>query len=194
MLARYLVVAPLHHIVIVVGRPEATAEAVGEGIEVGAPVPRPRQVFAVALNYADHIEESALDTPAQPAVFTKYPTSLAGPYDTVELPSGMVDWEVELVAVIGLRAHRVRAEDAWKHVAGLTLGQDLSARRIQLQGPASQFALGKSFPGPAADWTSWSSPPTTPTTSVVWGPPWTAWRCRTPAMGTACAPSVGGRR
>ncbi|MFI2189115.1 fumarylacetoacetate hydrolase family protein [Streptomyces sioyaensis] len=112
-----------------------------------APVPRPRQVFAVALNYADHIEESALDTPARPAVFTKYPTSLAGPYDTVELPSAMVDWEVELVAVIASRAHRVRAEDAWRHIAGLTLGQDLSERRIQLQGPAPQFSLGKSFPG-----------------------------------------------
>ncbi len=114
---------------------------------LGAPVPRPRQVFAVGLNYADHIEEAGFDTPAQPAVFTKYPTSLAGPYDTVELPSAMVDWEVELVAVVGVRAHRVRAEDAWRYVAGLTAGQDLSERRIQLQGPAPQFALGKSFPG-----------------------------------------------
>ncbi|MGW9080778.1 fumarylacetoacetate hydrolase family protein [Streptomyces kronopolitis] len=114
---------------------------------LGAPVPRPRQVFAVGLNYGDHIEESGLATPDQPAVFTKYPTSLAGPYDTVELPSAMVDWEVELVVVIGARAHRVAAADAWRHVAGLTLGQDLSERRIQLQGPAPQFALGKSFPG-----------------------------------------------
>ncbi|MFC9227697.1 fumarylacetoacetate hydrolase family protein [Streptomyces decoyicus] len=112
-----------------------------------APVPRPRQVFAIALNYADHIEESALDMPARPAVFTKYPSLLTGPYDAVELPSATVDWEVELVAVIASRAHRVRAEDAWRHIAGLTLGQDLSERRIQLQGPAPQFSLGKSFPG-----------------------------------------------
>ncbi|MEV3991066.1 fumarylacetoacetate hydrolase family protein [Streptomyces sp. NPDC049837] len=114
---------------------------------LGAPVPRPRQVFAVALNYSDHVAESGFDTPAQPSVFTKYPTSLAGPYDTIALPSALVDWEVELVAVIGAEAHRVAAADAWRHVAGLTLGQDLSERRIQLQGPAPQFALGKSFPG-----------------------------------------------
>ncbi|MEJ8654517.1 fumarylacetoacetate hydrolase family protein [Streptomyces sp. MS1.AVA.3] len=127
-------------------RPEGGAPAAG-----GPPAPRPRAApapgFAVALNYADHIEESALETPARPAVFTKYPTSLAGPYDAVELPSATVDWEVELVAVIAARAHRVRAEDAWRHIAGLTLGQDLSERRIQLQGPAPQFSLGKSFPG-----------------------------------------------
>ncbi|MFD5098252.1 fumarylacetoacetate hydrolase family protein [Streptomyces albidochromogenes] len=115
--------------------------------DLGAPVPRPRQVFAVALNYSDHVDESAFDTPAQPSVFTKYPTSLTGPYDTVELPSTLVDWEVELVAVIGAEAHQVEAADAWSHVAGLTVGQDLSERRIQLEGPAPQFALGKSFPG-----------------------------------------------
>ncbi|MGW0314929.1 fumarylacetoacetate hydrolase family protein [Streptomyces flavidovirens] len=115
--------------------------------DLGAPVPRPRQVFAVALNYSDHVAESAATTPAQPAVFTKYPTSLAGPTDTIELPSGLVDWEVELVAVIGTKAHQVTAADAWQYVAGLTVGQDLSERRIQLQGPAPQFSLGKSFPG-----------------------------------------------
>jgi 2-keto-4-pentenoate hydratase/2-oxohepta-3-ene-1,7-dioic acid hydratase in catechol pathway len=114
---------------------------------LGAPVPRPRQVFAVALNYADHAFESSLDKPAQPSVFTKYPTSLAGPHETVTLPSAMVDWEVELVVVIGAAAHGVPEEDAWHHVAGLTVGQDLSERRIQLQGPAPQFSLGKSFPG-----------------------------------------------
>ncbi|MEJ8646300.1 fumarylacetoacetate hydrolase family protein [Streptomyces sp. MS1.HAVA.3] len=114
---------------------------------LGAPVPRPRQVFAVALNYADHVEESAAGAPAQPAVFTKYPTSLAGPNDTIQLPSALVDWEVELVAVIGARAHQVAAADAWKYVAGLTVGQDLSERRVQLEGPVPQFSLGKSFPG-----------------------------------------------
>jgi len=114
---------------------------------LGPPAPRPRQVFAIGLNYLDHARESSLDIPAQPAVFTKYPTSLTGPYDTVSLPSSTVDWEVELVAVIGPAAHRVREEDAWRHVAGLTVGQDISERRVQLQGPAPQFSLGKSFPG-----------------------------------------------
>ncbi|MGW1887800.1 fumarylacetoacetate hydrolase family protein [Streptomyces sp. NPDC001970] len=115
--------------------------------QMGAPVPRPRQVFAVALNYADHVTESATAVPERPAVFTKYPTSLTGPYDTIALPSDLVDWEVELVAVIGREAYRVAAQDAGQYVAGLTLGQDLSERGVQLQGPAPQFSLGKSFPG-----------------------------------------------
>ena len=116
---------------------------------LGAPVPRPRQVFAIGLNYADHAEENSLEIPARPAVFTKYPTSLTGPYDTVVLPSSTVDWEVELVVVIGARAHGVREGDGWHHVAGLTVGQDVSERRIQVQGQGSvpQFSLGKSFPG-----------------------------------------------
>ncbi|MFG2191744.1 fumarylacetoacetate hydrolase family protein [Streptomyces sp. NPDC048639] len=131
----------------------ATAEARSDhGVpfderQLGAPVPRPRQIFAVALNYADHVDESAFDTPEHLSVFTKFPTSLTGPYDTVELPSSLVDWEVELVAVIGRHAHRVGVRDAWSHVAGLTVGQDLSERRLQLRGPAPQFSLGKSFPG-----------------------------------------------
>jgi 2-keto-4-pentenoate hydratase/2-oxohepta-3-ene-1,7-dioic acid hydratase in catechol pathway len=114
---------------------------------LGAPAPRPRQVFALALNYADHAGESSFEVPEQPSVFTKYPTSLAGPRDTVVLPSAVVDWEVELVAVIGSRAQDVREKDAWRHVAGLTVGQDLSERLIQTAGPAPQFSLGKSFPG-----------------------------------------------
>jgi 2-keto-4-pentenoate hydratase/2-oxohepta-3-ene-1,7-dioic acid hydratase in catechol pathway len=114
---------------------------------LGAPAPRPRQIFALALNYSEHAGESSVDTPEHPSVFTKYPTSLAGPRDTVTLPSAVVDWEVELVAVIGTHAENVREDDAWRHVAGLTVGQDLSERLIQLSGPMPQFSLGKSFPG-----------------------------------------------
>jgi 2-keto-4-pentenoate hydratase/2-oxohepta-3-ene-1,7-dioic acid hydratase in catechol pathway len=80
-------------------------------------------------------------------VFTKFVTSLAGPYEIVHLPSDQVDWEVELVAVIGERAYQVAERDAWRHVAGLTVGQDLSERAVQLSGPVPQFSLGKSFPG-----------------------------------------------
>ena len=111
------------------------------------PVPAPRQVFAIGLNYADHAAESALAVPETPPVFTKFVSSLAGPRGTIELPPGHVDWEVELVAVIGRRAYRVPAERGWEHVAGLTVGQDLSERIVQLAGPAPQFSLGKSFPG-----------------------------------------------
>ena len=65
-----------------------------------------------------------------------------------------VDWEVELVAVIGRRAHHVDADSAWDHVAGLMVGQDLSARDVQMSGSPPQFSLGKSFPGfgPTGPW------------------------------------------
>ncbi|WP_113702366.1 fumarylacetoacetate hydrolase family protein [Nonomuraea lactucae] len=112
-----------------------------------APAPRPRQVFAIGLNYRAHAEESQLDEPEFPTTFTKFPTSFTGAFATVHLPSDTVDWEVELVAVIGARAHEVAAADAWDHVAGLTVGQDLSDRTVQLRPPVPQFSLGKSFPG-----------------------------------------------
>ena len=69
--------------------------------ELGAPVLAPSQVFGIGLNYAEHAAESGVDAPAVPPVFTKFRSCLAGPYATVELPSDRVDWEVELVAVIG---------------------------------------------------------------------------------------------
>ncbi|WP_217575026.1 fumarylacetoacetate hydrolase family protein [Streptomyces sp. GbtcB7] len=116
--------------------------------DLGAPVLRPAQIFAVGMNYGSHAAEVGLTTvPSGPAVFTKFATCLTGPYDTVALPSTGVDWETELVAVIGRRAERVSQNDAWSHVAGLMVGQDLSERTIQLAGPAPQFSLGKSFPG-----------------------------------------------
>lgn len=114
---------------------------------LGAPVPRPRQVFAVALNYPPHAAEAGYTPPEEPLVFTKFPACLTGPYTTVALPPGKVDWEVELVAVIGRESHRVSEDRAWEAVAGLTVGQDLSERVSQLQGRPAQFSLGKSFPG-----------------------------------------------
>ncbi|RSN64738.1 fumarylacetoacetate hydrolase [Streptomyces sp. WAC 04229] len=113
----------------------------------GPPVPRPAQIFAVGLNYRDHIAESKLDVPTEPAVFTKFRTSLTGNEAAVTLPDGLVDWEAELVAVIGRHCHHATRETAWSYVAGLTVGQDLSERRLQLTGPAPQFSLGKSHPG-----------------------------------------------
>jgi 2-keto-4-pentenoate hydratase/2-oxohepta-3-ene-1,7-dioic acid hydratase in catechol pathway len=111
-----------------------------------APTPAPRQIFAIGLNYRDHAEESGQAIPDSPLVFTKFVSSLAGPTATITLPDGSVDWEVELVAVIGERAYHVAAADAWNHIAGLTVGQDISERQTQLRGPAPQFSLGKSFP------------------------------------------------
>jgi 2-keto-4-pentenoate hydratase/2-oxohepta-3-ene-1,7-dioic acid hydratase in catechol pathway len=121
--------------------------------ELLAPSPRPIQVFGIGLNYRAHAAEAGLPTPDRPATFTKFPTCLTGPFADVTLPSANVDWEVELVAVIGVKAHRVSAEKGWDHVAGLTVGQDISERVVQWGG-GGQFSLGKSFPGfgPTGPW------------------------------------------
>jgi 2,4-diketo-3-deoxy-L-fuconate hydrolase len=110
-----------------------------------APVPRPRQVFGIGLNYRDHAGESGMELPPAPLTFTKFPSSIAGPTADVPLSGGLVDWEVEIVAVIGRAARHVGVADAWDHVAGLTLGQDISDRAVQMTGSPPQFCLGKSF-------------------------------------------------
>ncbi|WP_432181591.1 fumarylacetoacetate hydrolase family protein [Streptomyces sp. NBC_00063] len=117
--------------------------------DLGSPAPAPRQILAVGLNYRAHAAESGFEEPdTLPPVFTKYASSITGPVSEVRLPEGgHTDWEVELVAVIGERAHRVDEDDAWLYIAGLTAGQDISERITQLQGPAPQFGLGKSYPG-----------------------------------------------
>lgn len=119
-----------------------------------APVPQPRQLFAVGLNYRSHASEVGQGANDVPSVFTKFISSITGPYAQVAHPGGSVDWEVELVVVIGREARRVAAENAWAYVAGLTVGQDISERDTQHQGVAPQFSLGKSFPGfaPMGPW------------------------------------------
>ncbi|MFJ8861552.1 fumarylacetoacetate hydrolase family protein [Streptomyces sp. NPDC102451] len=127
-----------------------------EASDLGSPAPAPRQTLAIGLNYRDHAAESGFVAPdGLPPVFTKYVTSISGPVTEVALPpGGHTDWEVELVAVIGARAEKVTEADAWSHVAGLAVGQDISERIVQLAGPAPQFSLGKSYPGfaPIGPW------------------------------------------
>lgn len=117
------------------------------------PVPEPRQVFAIGLNYRSHAEESGMAVPDVPATFTKFPASLSGPHDDIEIVGDTVDWEVELVAVIGATADRVDEADAWSHIAGLTVGQDISDRTLQFAA-GMQFSLGKSRRGygPMGPW------------------------------------------
>ncbi len=121
--------------------------------DLRCPVPAPRQVFAIGLNYRSHAEESGMAIPEVPATFTKFPASLAGPFDDVEIVGESIDWEVELVAVIGSRADGVVEAEAWEHVAGLTVGQDISDRHLQFAA-AGQFSLGKSRRGfgPMGPW------------------------------------------
>jgi 2,4-didehydro-3-deoxy-L-rhamnonate hydrolase len=123
---------------------------------LGSPSPTPRQVFAIGLNYGAHAAESGFARPeSSPPVFTKYPTCITGPYTDIELPpDGHTDWEVELVVVIGPVARHVAAADAWRHVAGLAVGQDVSERTLQMAATPPQFSLGKSYPGfgPVGPW------------------------------------------
>jgi len=114
--------------------------------QLDAPVPRPRQVFAIGLNYAEHAREGHFDLPSDPVVFTKFQSSIAAPNTDIELPSENTDYEVELVVVIGKPGYRIPVEEGWDHVAGLTIGQDISEREVQRRGPAPQYSLGKSYP------------------------------------------------
>ena len=110
------------------------------------PVPRPRQVFGVGLNYRLHVAEGGRNVPEEPAVFTKFPSCISGPTSEIPVGSETVDWEVELVVVLGRTAHRVGVDRAWEHVAGLMVGQDISDRAVQMRPPA-QWSLAKSFNG-----------------------------------------------
>ncbi len=114
---------------------------------LGAVTPAPRQVFAIGLNYRAHAEESGFALPDEPVVFTKYVSSFTGPAGEIALSPGHVDWEVELVAVIGEGGRDIPTQRGWEHVAGLTVGQDISDRVTQFAAPPAQFGLGKSYPG-----------------------------------------------
>ena len=120
-----------------------------------APSPAPRQSFGIGLNYRDHVSESGFDVPEHPSVFTKFPSCITGPRGDIELPpGGNVDWEVELVVIIGRRAHRVGADEAFDYVAGYAVGQDVSERKLQVAAQPPQFSMGKSLPGfgPIGPW------------------------------------------
>lgn len=121
--------------------------------DLRSPAPTPRQVFGIGINYREHAAETGKEVPGVPATFTKFPSSLAGPFDPVRAVNDTVDWEVELVVVVGARADDVPDDDGWAHVAGVTVGQDISDRTLQMAAGA-QFSLGKSHRGfgPMGPW------------------------------------------
>lgn len=137
------------------GRLEALDGA--EKLRIGAPVSRPSAVVCVGMNYAAHARETGAEPPKAPVVFFKMPSTIAGPFDDLELPpyATKADWEVELGLVIGTRAFRVAsAEDAYSHVAGYMLADDLSERRFQIEESGGQWSKGKNLPGftPLGPW------------------------------------------
>jgi 2-keto-4-pentenoate hydratase/2-oxohepta-3-ene-1,7-dioic acid hydratase in catechol pathway len=113
--------------------------------ELGPCVPRPAKVFAIGLNYKSHAQEGGLPLPGQPMVFTKFPNCLTGPHGAVVLSSPYVDWEVELVVVLGRRACKVPEARVFDYVAGYCVGQDISDRKLQFSDQPPQFSMGKSL-------------------------------------------------
>lgn len=112
--------------------------------ELDAPSPWPLQVFGIGLNYRSHAEESGMDIPKTPLTFTKFSSSVAHGNADIPLGGTSVDWEVELVAVIGEGGRNISKADAWNHVAGICVGQDISDRGLQFASTPPQFNLGKS--------------------------------------------------
>ena len=113
--------------------------------DLGPAVPRPAKVFAIGLNYRSHAQESGLPLPTKPMVFTKFPNCLVGPCADVVLSSNYVDWEVELVVVIGRAGSKIAEGRVFEYVAGYSAGQDISDRMLQFSDQPPQFSMGKSI-------------------------------------------------
>ncbi|MDE2694824.1 MAG: fumarylacetoacetate hydrolase family protein [Paracoccaceae bacterium] len=113
--------------------------------EFDAPVSFPKNCYAVGLNYRNHAEEANMTIPEVPMIFTKHTSCLVGASADVEMRSNYVDYEAELVVVIGLSGKDISKDNAWNHVAGLCVGQDISDRPAQFASTPPMFNLGKSF-------------------------------------------------
>ncbi|MFC6826943.1 fumarylacetoacetate hydrolase family protein [Halopelagius fulvigenes] len=117
-----------------------------DGVTRHAPVTNPGKVVCVGLNYRDHAEEGDNPIPDTPVLFSKFPTTVTGPNGTIAWDpdlTGKVDYEAELVVVIGREARRVDEDEALEHVAGFLVGNDVSAR--DLQHGDGQWVRGKSL-------------------------------------------------
>jgi 2-keto-4-pentenoate hydratase/2-oxohepta-3-ene-1,7-dioic acid hydratase in catechol pathway len=114
---------------------------------LGAPIPRPTKVIALALNYASHVIESGKTMPDEPHVMVKFPSSICGPFDTIIAPEGrpMIDFEAEIVLVVGKTCKAVSEEDGWDVIAGVMAGNDISDRGEQFRPPIKQFSMAKSY-------------------------------------------------
>ncbi|WP_329584886.1 fumarylacetoacetate hydrolase family protein [Streptomyces sp. NBC_01005] len=130
------------------GSPSPGATVTWSENDLLCPSPAPGQILCIGLNYVSHAVESGLAIPDHPFVFAKLTSSLAAPFGPVTVANDTIDWEAEVVVVIGKTAHRVPKSEAWGYVAGVTAGQDISDRSVQNRlGVNSQPTLGKSRPG-----------------------------------------------
>jgi len=116
-----------------------------DAVELGPPVPDPEKIICLGLNYPEHAAEGGFDVPPVPTFFAKFRNSLVGPTSPVILPtaSHFIDYEGELVVVIGRRCKHVSEQEALAYVAGYTICNDVSARDLQMQ--TSQWTAGKAI-------------------------------------------------
>ena len=124
---------------------QASCPEISPDERLGPPIYKPSKIICVGLNYSLHAKESGMDVPTQPVLFMKATSSLSGPFDTIVIPknSEATDWEVELAIVIGKKASYVSVEDAYEHIAGYALHNDVSERDFQLK-HGGQWVKGKS--------------------------------------------------
>lgn len=111
------------------------------------PIPNPEKIICVGLNYTDHARETGALAPPEPILFCKFSSAVCGDRQPIVLPriSKEVDFEAELVVVIGRGGRHIALDDAMQHVGGYCCGNDVSARDWQLRKPGGQWLLGKSF-------------------------------------------------
>jgi 2-keto-4-pentenoate hydratase/2-oxohepta-3-ene-1,7-dioic acid hydratase in catechol pathway len=116
-------------------------------VQLMAPIPDPPKIVCLGLNYRDHAKESGAEIPKDPILFSKYATALIGNGEAIVLPpvSQEVDFEAELVIVVGKRGRHLKADEALPYVAGYTVGHDVSARDWQLKKDGKQWMVGKTF-------------------------------------------------
>jgi len=134
----------------------AALPAAPGGARIGAPVARPRNVFAIGLNYSDHAKETGAAIPTEPILFMKATSAVCGPHDPILIPRGSekTDWEVELGVVIGRDAHMLASKMAARdHIAGYCVANDVSERAFQIE-RGGQWSKGKSSPNflPLGPW------------------------------------------
>jgi len=118
-------------------------------VTLQAPVTGMDKVLCIGMNYRDHCAEQGQPTPLEPLVFNKFPSCVVGPNDDIPYPpsTSKLDWEVELVIVIGKKGFQINEDDALEHVFGYTVGHDVSAREWQLERNGGQWVIGKAMPG-----------------------------------------------
>lgn len=111
------------------------------------PIPRPDKILCIGLNYRDHALEGGRPIPTEPVLFAKFPNTLIGHEQQIVLPkvSQKVDYEAELVVVIGKRGRHISEAQAFDYVAGYTIGHDVSGRDWQFRGEEKQWTIGKTF-------------------------------------------------